>query len=155
MKNVAPAASSIIVMTPRDERWRSSPSNVNGVVANTIDGMPRESSRLTASSVTPPPVPPPSDVTITASLTPSTSESRSPMESSAASRAATKSPPEPRPESLSPPISRNLSSSVADEASVSIVRDLSPSPKARRMPRAIAEPPPPMPMSIMEDESLI
>ena len=154
-KNVAPAASSIIVITPRAERWRSSPSNVNGVVAKTIDGMPSESSRFTVSSVAPPPVPPPSDVTMIARRTPSIFGSSEFIESSVASLAATTSPPEPRPERRLPPRSRKSSQSAADAASVSIARNLSPSPKARRTPRAIAEPPPPMPMSIIEDESLI
>ena len=154
-KKVAPAASSIIAMTPRAARWRSSPSNVKGVVAKTIDGIPSESSRLTVSSVAPPPVPPPSDVTMTARRTPSISGSSESMESSAARRAATTSPPEPRPESRSPPMRRNSSPSDAVAASVSIVRNLSPSPKARRTPRAMAEPPPPTPMSIMDEESLM
>ena len=156
MKNVAFAASLIIDITPRAVRWRFSPSKVKGVVAKTTDGMPCSERCLTVSSVAPPPVPPPREAVITASLTPSRDWSIAEMESSAVRRAATTSPPAPRPESLSPPISTNGSSSrSAPEASVSTARYLRPSPNARRTPRAMAEPPPPIPMRSIEDESLI
>ena len=155
-KNAALAASSTMDITPRALRMRSSPSKAKGVVAKTIEWMPRSVSRFRISMVAPPPVPPPSAVTTTASRTPSSSPSSAEIESSAASLAATTSPPAPRPESRLPPISRKFSSSWPDAASVSTARSLRSPPKARETPCAMREPAVPTPTRSMgEDAALI